>query len=114
MTISVADEAKHGHTIASTVTVTLKDGRTLTRRVDDFKGTPEQPLDRAEMREKFLLLTRHCDRAAMARLFERLQNLEAERNLDWIKVDAAAKRSGKARPRATPRKRRARRRAKKK
>jgi len=25
----------------------------------------------------------------MARLFERLQNIEAERNLDWIKVDAA-------------------------
>ncbi len=57
VTISVADEAKHGHTIASTVTVTLKDGRALTRRVDSFKGTPEQPLDRAEMREKFLLLT---------------------------------------------------------
>ena len=62
MTISVADEAKHGHTIASTVTVTLKDGRALTRHVDSFKGTPEQPLDRAEMRDKFLLLTKACDR----------------------------------------------------
>src|SRR4029079_15677179 len=31
VTISVADEAKHGHTIASTVTVTLKDGRALSR-----------------------------------------------------------------------------------
>jgi 2-methylcitrate dehydratase PrpD len=68
--------------------VTLKDGRTLTRRVDSFKGTPEQPLDRAEMREKFLLLTRHCDGAAMARLFDRLQNLERERKLDWIEVKA--------------------------
>ena len=57
------------------------------------------------MREKFLLLTRHCDRAAMARLFERLQNLEAERNLDWIKVDAAQAKSGKPRPRAAPAKR---------
>jgi 2-methylcitrate dehydratase PrpD len=96
VTISVADEAKHGHTIASTVTVTLKDGRALTRRVDSFKGTPEQPLDRAEMREKFLLLTQHCNRASMARLFERLQNLEGERNLDWIKVDAAKKQSSNA------------------
>ena len=46
VTVSVSDEAKHGHTLASTVTVTLKDGRALTRRVADFKGTPEQPLDR--------------------------------------------------------------------
>ena len=71
--------------------MTLNDGRALVRRVDSFKGTPEQPLDRAEMREKFLLLTRHCNPKAMARLFERLQNVEDERNLDWIKVDAAAK-----------------------
>jgi 2-methylcitrate dehydratase PrpD len=95
VTISVADEAKRGHSIVSTVTVTLKDGRALTRRVESFKGTPELPLDRAEMREKFLLLTRHCDQKAMGRLFERLQNIESERNLDWIKVDA---RKTKARP----------------
>jgi hypothetical protein len=44
------------------------------------------------MREKFLLLTRHCDRTAMARLFDRLADLETERKLDWLKV-AAAKRS---------------------
>ena len=112
VTISVADEAKHGHTIASTVTVTLKDGRTLTRRVDGFKGTPEQPLSRDEMREKFLLLTRHCDRLAMARLFDRLQGLEAERKLDWIKVEAAAGRAGRARPRAAALRRHAPRRAK--
>jgi 2-methylcitrate dehydratase PrpD len=92
VSISVADEGKHGHSsIASTVTVTLNDGRKLIRRVDSFKGTPEQPLDRAEMREKFLLLTRHCDRNAMERLFERLQNIEAERSLDWVEVSAAKK-----------------------
>ncbi|AMN41001.1 MmgE/PrpD family protein [Rhodoplanes sp. Z2-YC6860] len=89
VTVTVADEAAHGHTIASTVTVTLKDGRVLTRRVDSFKGTPEQPLSVEEMREKFLLLTRHCDGKAMARLFERLQNLENEKSLDFVKVDAA-------------------------
>jgi 2-methylcitrate dehydratase PrpD len=93
----VADEARHGHTLASTVTVTLKDGRTLSRRVDSFKGTPEQPLERAEMREKFLLLTQHCNQASMARLFERLQDIENERSLDWIKVDAAKKKTRTAR-----------------
>ena len=93
VTITVADEARAGHTLASTVTVTLNDGRTLSRRVDSFKGTPEQPLDRAEMREKFLLLTQHCNHASMALLFERLQNIESERNLDWIKIDAAKKKT---------------------
>jgi hypothetical protein len=44
------------------------------------------------MRDKFLLLTRHCDHKAAARLFERLQNIETEKNLDWVKVDAAKKR----------------------
>jgi 2-methylcitrate dehydratase PrpD len=88
VTISVAEAARHGHTIASTVTVNVKDRPALTRHVDSFKGTPEQPLDRAEMRDKFLLLTKACDRIAMGQLFERLQNLEDEHSLDWIKVDA--------------------------
>jgi 2-methylcitrate dehydratase PrpD len=101
VTITVAEEAKHGHTLASTVTIMLKDGRTLTKRIDSFKGTPDSPLDRAEMRDKFLLLTRHCDRVAMARLFERIQNLENERTLDWLKV--AAKRSKPQRRRTAKR-----------
>lgn len=100
VTISVSEEAKHGHTLASTVTVILKDGRALTQRVADFKGTPESPLNRAEMREKFLLLTRHCDRAAMERLFERIQNLENERTLDWMKVTAKRGKPRKAKRKA--------------
>jgi 2-methylcitrate dehydratase PrpD len=103
VTITVSDEAKHGHTIASTVAVTLNGGRVLTRRVDSFKGTPEQPLSRAEMREKFLLLTRHCDGQAMARLFERLQGIEDEKSLDWVKVDAAKKTIAKPVKRAAAR-----------
>ena len=60
----------------------------LTRQVTGFKGTPERPLDRAELREKFLLLTQHCDRDEMARMFDRLQDLENETRLDWIGVRA--------------------------
>ena len=74
--------------LAAVVTVTLKDGRVLTRTVAGFKGTPEQPLDGAELREKFLLLTRHCTGSDMGAMFERLQNLENERDLDWIGVRA--------------------------
>ena len=94
VSMSVADEARHARTLASTVTVTLKNGRVFTRRVADFKGTPESPLNAEEMREKFLLLTRHCNAREMERLFERLQNLENERTLDFVKASASKKRSG--------------------
>jgi 2-methylcitrate dehydratase PrpD len=72
--------------LAADVSVTLRDGRVLTRRVADFKGTPTQPLDRAELRDKFLLLTRHCPPEEMVEMFDRLQNLEHEPDLDWIGV----------------------------
>jgi 2-methylcitrate dehydratase PrpD len=72
--------------LAAVVTVTLQDGRVLKRSVADFKGTPESPLDRSELREKFLLLTRHCTGNDMGEIFERLQNLENESDLDWIGV----------------------------
>jgi 2-methylcitrate dehydratase PrpD len=72
--------------LAARVTVTLKDGRILTQLVADFPGTPQRPLDRAELREKFLLSTRRHDGGAMAEMFDRLQNLENESNLDWISV----------------------------
>jgi 2-methylcitrate dehydratase PrpD len=92
VSISVSDEAKKGGTLASTVTVTLKDGRTLTKRVADFKGTPESPLSPGEMREKFMMITSHCDPKAMGRLFDRIQNIEREKTLDWLKVPAVATR----------------------
>jgi 2-methylcitrate dehydratase PrpD len=70
--------------LAARVTVTLKDGRVLSRLVADFPGTPQRPLDRAELREKFLLATRRCDAGAMKKIFDRLENLESESSLDWI------------------------------
>jgi 2-methylcitrate dehydratase PrpD len=75
--------------LAAKVTVTLKDGRVLTRAVTDFKGTPQQPLDQGELREKFLMLTRHCTADDMGEMFDRLQNLEHETDLDWIGIRAA-------------------------
>ena len=72
--------------LATHVTVRLKDGRVLARSVAEFKGTPEQPLDREELREKFLMVTRHCRASAMEETFDRLQNLEHEADLDWIGV----------------------------
>jgi 2-methylcitrate dehydratase PrpD len=70
--------------LATTVTIALKDGRAFTQRATDFMGTPERPLGRAELREKFLLTTQKFGGPQMARAFERLQNLESEKTLDWI------------------------------
>ena len=82
----------HDHaTIAAEVQVTLKDGRVLSKTVADFKGTPERPLEQADLRERFMLLTRHCDAGEMARMFMRLQTIENETSLDWLAVGAAAK-----------------------
>lgn len=72
--------------LAAVVTVTLHDGRVLTRSVADFKGTPQRPLEEAEMRDKFLLLTRQCTADDMGQMFDRLQDLEREASLDWIAV----------------------------
>ena len=88
VTITHPDGAK-GRTLESTVSVTLKDGRVLKRQSDDFKGTPKSPLDQAELREKFLLLTSHCDNDAMTQMFDRLAHLENERDLAWIAVPPA-------------------------
>jgi len=84
ITITVAEERPTP--LAAHVTVTLRDGRVLTRQVVDFKGTPARPLDRAELEDKFLLLTDHCNRAEMTRMVERLLELEREPSLDWVAV----------------------------
>jgi len=69
---------------ASIVTVLLKDGRSLTRTVEEFDGTPSRPLTRAALHDKFCTLARVRYGEAAAALFERLQNLEAETDLSWI------------------------------
>jgi 2-methylcitrate dehydratase PrpD len=72
--------------LASTVTVSLKDGRVVSRHVTAFTGTPERPLDRAGLRQKFMLLTKAHPEPDMARLFDRLQRIETEADLDWLSV----------------------------
>jgi len=72
--------------IATTTTVSTNDGRVLKATVADFKGTPDNPLNREELREKFLKLTRRYDPASMSGLFERLQCIEDEGSLEWISI----------------------------
>lgn len=72
--------------ITSTTTIRTKDGRVLKATVSDFKGTPENPLSQEELREKFFMLTRHCNQTKMKSLFDRIQTIEKEPSLDWIAV----------------------------
>jgi 2-methylcitrate dehydratase PrpD len=72
--------------VSSTVAVALKDGRVLTQRVTDFLGTPARPLTGRDMRQKFLLLMQKYPAQQIERLFERLENIEAEANLEWLHV----------------------------
>jgi 2-methylcitrate dehydratase PrpD len=84
VTITVGED--HPTPLAAIVAITLKDGRMLRHSVAGFKGTPEHPLDRGELREKFQLLTGHCGADEMGKLFDRLQGLEHEPDLDWIGI----------------------------
>jgi 2-methylcitrate dehydratase PrpD len=68
------------------MTVKTKDGRVLTATVTGFKGTPENPLSREELRDKFLMLTKHCDQTKMRDAFDRIQRIEDEKSLEWISV----------------------------
>ena len=69
---------EHGG-MASTVTITLADGRRLERTAESGMLEP------GELGDKFLRLTRATlgERPASA-LFERLQRLEEEESLDWL------------------------------
>jgi 2-methylcitrate dehydratase PrpD len=69
---------------ASVVSIRLRDGRVLRREVEEFNGTPARPLDRGELRDKFMMLTRLRYGAAAAAMFDRLQDLETEAQLDWV------------------------------
>jgi 2-methylcitrate dehydratase PrpD len=72
--------------VSTTVAVTLNDGRVLTQRVTEFLGTPARPLTARDMRQKFLLLTQKYPAKQMERLLDRLENIEAEVNLEWLRV----------------------------
>jgi 2-methylcitrate dehydratase PrpD len=82
----VATPGQDRRNLAVTVSIRLKDGREVSRAVTSFKGTPERPLAREELREKFLLLTQRLGRDRMIALFDRLQAIEEAERLDWLDV----------------------------
>jgi len=80
----VAGDSSQGIGGAAVVTIALRDGRSFTREVTEYNGTPARPLTRDELRHKFVTLTRmHYGDAAHA-AFERLAGLENEQELGWV------------------------------
>ena len=64
-------------TLASRVSVRLKDGREITEDCQYYPGMPQQPLTERELETKFKALTTAIAPARAAQLFERCMNLEA-------------------------------------
>jgi 2-methylcitrate dehydratase PrpD len=81
----VANPGSHGG-LASVTTIHLKDGRILTRAVEDFHGAPSRPLDQTGLHEKYELLMQSYPRAESEIVFERMQTLEAQATLDWLHI----------------------------
>ena len=82
--------------MTSIVRIKLKNGQDISKRTTAFLGTPERPLDTKALREKFLMLTVDTsltrtqqqitqEKKQMNGWFDRIQNIENEKNLSWIK-----------------------------
>jgi 2-methylcitrate dehydratase PrpD len=72
--------------LASGVTVRLKDGRELLEEIEHFPGMPEQPLDRAGLREKFETITAGLRQNRPVVVFDNIATLERAPNvgaLSW-------------------------------
>ena len=80
----VAGDSSQGIGGAAVVTVVLRDGRTFTREVAEYNGTPARPLSRDELRERFVTMTRTRLGDAAGGVFARLAKLENETEVGWI------------------------------
>ena len=82
--IDVVSDGRESHSDWMTRSVlTLEDGRVLEMETAEFPGTPGMPLDSAQLRERFDIMT--IDYAGdSAALFTRLVSIENERQIDWL------------------------------
>lgn len=80
--IELVQRKEPGHSVRSTrVTVRLKNGAEHVRDRDTYKGMPADPLTRAELRQKFMLLTAVLPRTDQSQLFDRFENLETQQRV---------------------------------
>ncbi len=84
ITMRALPEPDNRSDMTSVVTITLKDGRVLSQRTTAFMGTPENPMDQAALKQKFLMLTKDFGEEHMTQVFEKMQNLELQKNVEWL------------------------------
>ena len=70
--------------LASRVTVRLNDGRQLVQDMQYFPGMPQQPLSRAQLRQKFNTITAVLPKDQSAQVFDGIAGLESARNVDEL------------------------------
>jgi 2-methylcitrate dehydratase PrpD len=70
---------------ACEVTITLKNGTVLRRTLPE-PGDAWRPANRAETYEKYAILMRDCPQRLADELFERVQTLEDQPDLAWLKI----------------------------
>jgi len=76
-TVELRERPEVGNSFNARVTVQLKDGREFVRDAETFKGKPDSPLSREELRRKFILSVGGDSKDA-ERLFEQLDQLEKQ------------------------------------
>jgi 2-methylcitrate dehydratase PrpD len=79
--LEVLKDAAKGGGKACRVTVKLKDGRELVKEMHSYPGLPEEPLTRAELKQKFDRLTAALPRDRADQIFTQLLALEDVENL---------------------------------
>jgi hypothetical protein len=67
------------------MTVMLKNGDVFKLTLPE-PGIPWRQANRDETYEKYAILMRDCPRAKTDELFERIQTLEEQASLDWLRI----------------------------
>ncbi|WP_233834141.1 MmgE/PrpD family protein [Paraburkholderia sp. ZP32-5] len=69
--------------LATVTRITLDDGTVIEQAQTDYPGCPSTPFTAAQLRSKFMRMTRRLGAAADT-LFERLERVEHEADLHWL------------------------------
>ncbi len=75
--VKIVERPQDVATMGIAMRIELKDGRVLDGKLDQFRGTPERPFSRADLKAKFDNCTNQMETARRERLFAALMDIEA-------------------------------------
>jgi 2-methylcitrate dehydratase PrpD len=82
--LELREETTTENLLASRVTIRLKDGREFIEQIEHFPGMPEQPLDRAALREKFETITADLRQNRPITIFDSITTLDCVPNISAL------------------------------